>query len=108
MQQTPIQELIEWIKQIDNSVFALSASAVELKMLGSFKTKLASLLTTEQQYIQQHAEGFAEWIGTNVYACDYSIGNDVSWTLHDGVDSNIYTTSELYTKYIEYINSLTT
>ena len=94
MQQTPIQELIEWIKQIDNSVFALSASAVELKMLGSFKTKLASLLPTEQQYVQQYAEGFAEWISNNQFTM-----YNYKWTStkihYSGCD---YTTSELYTK----------
>ena len=99
MQQTPIQELIEWIKQIDNSVFALSASAVELKMLGSFKTKLASLLPTEQQYIQQHAEGFLEWF----IKSDCEGFDGTYW-----IGSTLTPISELYTKYIEYINSLTT
>ena len=105
MQQTPIQELIEWIKQIDNSVFALSASAVELKMLGSFKTKLASLLTTEQQYIQQHAEGFAEWVGNEGWVKHRDFKNQWFKLVFLG-ETPTATTSELYLVYSMYINSL--
>lgn len=96
MQQTPIQQAIKHFEDIDRIIL----TPVQVSYI------LSLFLHSEQTFLQQHAEGFAEWAGTNVYACDYSIGNDLSWTLHDGVDSNIYTTSELYTKYIEYINSL--
>jgi hypothetical protein len=49
--KTALQQLIEWIDTIDNSVFALSASKVELAMLKQFKTKCQSPLSTERQQI---------------------------------------------------------
>ncbi len=42
--QDGLKELIEWITEIENSVFALSAPEIELKMLAQFKEKANSLL----------------------------------------------------------------
>ena len=48
MKNTAMQEFIEFIDKIDNSVFALSAPANELSMLKSFKTKATELLEKEK------------------------------------------------------------
>jgi len=42
-------EVIEWIKECKNSVFALSASELELKMLQGFQRKTESLLPKEEE-----------------------------------------------------------
>ncbi len=65
--------------------------------------KAIELLPTEQQYIQQHAEGFAEWVVENGWR---KFERTNVW--HNSFDfeqPEKFTTSELYTK---YINSLTT
>ena len=107
MQQTPIQELINRIKEkiiageelgYDNN----HEGMIQLHLLYSLAT---SLLPTEQQYIQQHAEGFAEWVDNTFWFQDLDTRR---WWNSDSTSllpENI-TTSELYTKYIEYINSL--
>ena len=56
--QTPLEVLIKWVDDINNSVFALSSSAIELKMLRQFKTKCQSLLLAERQIIiDAHSHG---------------------------------------------------
>jgi len=42
-------EVIEWIEQCENSIFALSSTALELKMLADFKKKIQSLLPKEEE-----------------------------------------------------------
>lgn len=46
-----MQELIDWIDEIDNSVFALSAPSNELKMLSDFKRKANEFLEAERKQI---------------------------------------------------------
>ena len=103
MQQTPIQELIKKLdKEIENNFMrdAPILTAGQQHPFKIIKAKAASLLPTEQQYIQQHAEGFAEWIGNEIWVK----GKYNNW-VRPYTEENL-TTSELYTKYIEYINSL--
>lgn len=87
MQQTPIQELISYLETDFDWFFKHSP---DNGVLPKIKEKATSLLPTEQTFLQQHAEGFAEWIVVNGYKSILGSGN----------------TSELYTKYIEYINNL--
>jgi len=42
-------EVIEWIEQCENSIFAISSTALELKMLADFKKKIKSLLPKEEE-----------------------------------------------------------
>lgn len=51
MSNTPMQELINWINEIDNSVFAMTAPQNELQMLHNFKNKCKSLLENERSVI---------------------------------------------------------
>lgn len=88
MQQTPIQEVIKKLQ--DNKDIFPTAFAVVIKWA-------TELFPTEQQYIQQHAEGFAEWIGNEIWVK----GKYNNW-VRPYTEENL-TTSELYTK---YINSL--
>ena len=39
----PLQILIDWVEDMENSIFALSAPENELKMLSQFKDKINSL-----------------------------------------------------------------
>jgi len=48
---TALQDLINWINEIDNSVFAMSAPQNELQMLHNFKNKCKSLLEKERTVI---------------------------------------------------------
>jgi len=48
--KTPINSLITWVEDMENSVFALQASEIELKMLGQFKKKLKDTLKTEEEF----------------------------------------------------------
>ena len=101
MQQTPIQELIKKLdKEIENNFMrdAPILTAGQQHPFKIIKAKAASLLPTEQQYLQQHAEGFAEWVGKNAFPSSDSNDENCSWRLHADMDGNIYTTSELYTK----------
>jgi hypothetical protein len=50
MKQTPLQKLVEWVDKMNNSIFALQSSEIELKMLQQFKTKIQSLLPYEQEW----------------------------------------------------------
>lgn len=47
---TPIKSLIEWIDEINNSIFALQASEIEIKMLAQFKAKLVEKLPIEEVF----------------------------------------------------------
>lgn len=47
-----MQKLIEWLNEIDNSIFALSAPDNELRMLRDFKSKATELLTKEREQIE--------------------------------------------------------
>ena len=84
MQQTSIQELIEFMKTKRYNTDGVTLC----------ENKATSLLPTEQQYVQQYAEGFAEWISNNQFTM-----YNYKWTStkihYSGCD---YTTSELYTK----------
>jgi hypothetical protein len=51
-QKTAIRQAIDWVNEIENSVFALQASEIELKMLKQFKTKLQSLEPVNEQHIK--------------------------------------------------------
>lgn len=102
MQQTPIQELIKKLdKEIENNFMrdAPILTAGQQHPFKIIKAKAASLLPTEQQYLQQHAEGFLEWF----IKSDCEGFDGTYW-----IGSTLTPISELYTKYIEYINSLTT
>jgi hypothetical protein len=102
MQQTPIQELIKKLdKEIENNFMrdAPILTAGQQHPFKIIKAKAVSLLPTEQQYIQQHAEGFLEWF----IKSDCEGFDGTYW-----IGSTLTPISELYTKYIEYINSLTT
>ena len=107
MQQTPIQQAIEILEEKWKALKEMDLLGVLLPNEYDYKTeeimatqlRLSSLLPAEQQYIQQHAEGFAEWAEDN-YVFDV-----IERYWHE--EGMYYTTSELYTKYIEYINSLT-
>jgi len=56
--QTSLEVLIKWVDDMNNSVFALSASEVELKMLQQFKAKCQSLLLAERRIIiDAHSHG---------------------------------------------------
>lgn len=46
---------------------------------------------------------FGEWLNKNAYPSYDSNGKPCGWNLHKGMDGNIYSTSELYTT---FINSL--
>lgn len=113
MQQTPIQQAIEILEEKWKALKEMDLLGVLLPNEYDYKTeeimatqlRLSSLLPAEQQYIQQHAEGFAEWIGKNAFPSSDSNDENCSWRLHADMDGNIYTTSKLYTKYIEYINT---
>ena len=48
--KTPIQELVDWILECENSIFAISATEIELKMLSQFKDKLKSQLQKEKAF----------------------------------------------------------
>lgn len=110
MQQTPIQELIEDIKaNIHGCAVNLNEEGLSVKERSHYNgaiiagkdalRKAIELLPTEQQYLQQHAEGFLEWF----IKSDCEGFDGTYW-----IGSTLTPISELYTKYIEYINSLTT
>ncbi len=57
--KTAIKDIIDWIDLIDNSVFALSAPANELRMLTSFRNKATQLLEKEKEEIKAaYTNGF--------------------------------------------------
>lgn len=96
MQQTPIQQSIEKIREEIKKKpnHNLLKYMVQLNTLNLSIHILETILPTEQQYIQQYAEGFAEWISNNQFTM-----YNYKWTStkihYSGCD---YTTSELYTK----------
>jgi len=51
---TPIKSLIEWIDEINNSIFALQSSELELKMLAQFRAKLVEKLPIEKDFAHQN------------------------------------------------------
>lgn len=84
--KTVNHEIFDWVNEIDNSIFALSASPIELKMLGSFKTKIASLIQKEkQQLIDAYNQGYRDGEST------------VASGMHDGLDDvETFADAELY------------
>lgn len=48
--KTPINELITWVEDMENSIFALQASSTELQMLSQFKKKLKDTLHREKEF----------------------------------------------------------
>ena len=96
MQQTPIQELIKKLQE-NKDIFPTAFAGV---------IKWATeLLPTEQQYIQQHAEGFAEWVGNEGWVKHRDFKNQWFKLVFLG-ETPTATTSELYLVYSMYINSL--
>jgi hypothetical protein len=49
---TPIQELVKWLDEINNSIWALTSSKEELKMISGFKKKAESLLQKEREMVE--------------------------------------------------------
>lgn len=57
--QTTLERLISKIEEINNSIFALSSSELELKMLIDFRTMLVNELDNErQELLDQYIEGY--------------------------------------------------
>lgn len=48
--KTPIQELIYWIEEIENSIFGMTGLKVEMEMLRDFKKGLVRHLPKEKQF----------------------------------------------------------
>ena len=51
--KTPINSIINWIDEINNSIFALQASEIELKLLAQFKAKLIEKLPLEKDFVNK-------------------------------------------------------
>ena len=105
MQQTPIQQAIEILEEKWKALKEMDLLGVLLPNEYDYKTeeimatqlRLSSLLPAEQQYLQQHAEGFAEWIDVNQYKC---MGTDGDWREANGTPV-AKSTEELYELYIQ-------
>ena len=50
-EKTVIQELIEWIEEMENSPISLTFSEIDFKTLTQFKDKISSKLEQEKQII---------------------------------------------------------
>lgn len=104
MQQTPIQELISYLETDFDWFFKHSP---DNGVLPKIKEKATSLLPTEQTFLQQHAEGFAEWLGNNGWIRDTLVtGKWFKISFKSDAQTVSANINKLYTKYIEYINSL--
>ena len=72
--KTPINSLIKWIDDMQNSIFALNSSEMELKMLAQFKDKLTETLPLEEEFaLQSFSAGcdFMEYAYENPLADDH-------------------------------------
>jgi hypothetical protein len=73
--KTPINELITWVEDMEDSVFALQASSTELQMLSQFKKKLKDTLEKEKEFGVQCFNGgrTTNYTGFSTYfLCNYN------------------------------------
>ncbi len=69
MDITAMQEMINWIEEMENSIFGLSATPLELRMLSQFKQKCKQLLKTEkEQLVDARATLYAEFLSIHINA----------------------------------------
>ena len=87
--KTPIQELIDWISEIENSIFGLNCARIELDMLAQFKLKL-------KEYTQKE-KAFAFYC----FEAGNTHGMDVAMSLEWGDYPTKPDFNEFYSQYVE-------